>query len=71
MISKVYFNFILIFVLFPLLQSKSGQAPAGVSVGRRACIEASVQNVKNYRNPYSHLDKRSEHIRHALCENDK
>jgi hypothetical protein len=70
MISKVYFNVVFFFVLFQLLQSKSCQALAGISVGRRARLEASVKNVKKYRNPYSDLDKRSEHIRHALCGND-
>jgi len=52
MISKVYFNVIFFFVLFQLLQSKSCQALAGVSVGRWARFEASVKNVKKYRNPY-------------------
>jgi len=47
MISKVYFNLLFFFVLFPLLQSKSGEALAGVSVGRWARFEATVQNVKN------------------------
>jgi len=71
MISKVYFNLLFFFVLFPLLQSKSGQVLAGVSVGRWVRFEASVKNVKKYRNPYSDVDKRSEHIRQALCGNDK
>jgi hypothetical protein len=46
MISKVYFKVIFFFVLFPLLQSKSGQALAGISVGRCARFEASVRNEK-------------------------
>lgn len=71
MISKVYFNVIFFFVLFPLLQSKSCQALAGVSVGRWARFEASVKNVKKYRNPYSDVDKRSENLGQALCGNDK
>ena len=53
MINKVYFNLLFFFVLFPLLQSKSCDVIAGVSVGRWARFEASVKNVKKYRNPYS------------------
>lgn len=51
--NKVYVNVFLSFVLFPLLQSKNCEALVGVSVGRWARFEASIKNVKKYRNPYS------------------
>jgi len=53
MINKVYFKVFFFFLLFPLLQSQSGQALAGVSVGRWARFETSIKNVKKYRNPYN------------------
>jgi len=53
MIGKLYLKVIFVFLLFPLLQSKSCQALAGISVGQWARFEASVKNVKKYRNPYS------------------
>ena len=52
MISKLYLKVIFVFLLFPLLQSKSCKALAGISVDQWARFEASVKNVKKYRNPY-------------------
>jgi hypothetical protein len=50
--NKVYVNVLLFLVVFPSLQSKSCEAMAGVSVGRWSRFEASVKNIKEYRNPY-------------------
>ena len=52
MISKVYVNLLVFFVLFPLVQSKSSEALAGVMVGRWARFETSVKNEKTYQDPY-------------------
>jgi hypothetical protein len=52
MISKVYVNLLFFLMFFPLLQSKSCDALASVSVGRWARFETSVKNGKKYRNPY-------------------
>lgn len=50
--NKVYIGGFLFFVLFSPLPTKSFEAIAGVSVGRWARFEASIENTKNYRNPY-------------------
>ena len=52
MISKVYVNLLFFLVLFPILQSKSCEALADVSVGRWARFETSVKNEEKYRNSY-------------------
>ncbi|MHC4323618.1 MAG: DUF5060 domain-containing protein [Planctomycetota bacterium] len=55
MISKVYFNLLLFFVLFPLLPLNSREVLAGVSVGRWDRFEASIKNAKKYRDSYHNV----------------